>query len=126
MNNNCMLFTYLWSVDIRLRALSHGDTAVSPPPSPSLGAPRYKLADHRYGREEMLALFDKMMKAPDDLVIAPPLYVEKTQLPLALVQMTDEEMVCLILVCNLLLFCIFSVKYLRNHSNTMESYGLSF
>ena len=77
----------------RLRALSHGDTPVSPPPSPSLGAPRYKLAQHRYGREEMLALYDKMMKAPDDLTVAPPLYIEKTQLPLALIQMTDEEMV---------------------------------
>ena len=81
-------------VSLRLRALSHGDSAVSPPPSPSLGAPRsYKLAEHRYGREEMLALFDKMMKVPNDLVVAPPLYVEKTQLPLALIQMTDEEMV---------------------------------
>ena len=87
------LLPFLTKSFCRLRALSHGDTAVSPPPSPSLGAPRYKLADHRYGREEMLALFDKMMKAPEDLVITPPLYVEKTQLPLALVQMTDEEMV---------------------------------
>ena len=41
----------------------------------------------------MLALYDKMMKAPDDLTVAPPLYIEKTQLPLALIQMTDEEMV---------------------------------
>lgn len=78
----------------RLRALSHGDTPVSPPPSPSLGAPpRYKLAQHRYGREEMLALFDRNVKAPDDLSTAPPLYVEKTQLPLALIQMSDDEMV---------------------------------
>ena len=81
----CILF--------RLRALSHGDTAISPPPSPSLGAPRYKLAKHRYGREEMLALYDKTMKAPDDLAVTPPLYSEKTQTPLALIQMSDEEMV---------------------------------
>ena len=85
--------TYYFKYLFRLRALSHGDTAVSPPPSPSLGASRYKLAQHRYGREEMLALYDKMMKAPDDLTVAPPLFIEKTQLPLALTQTTDEEMV---------------------------------
>ena len=90
----------------RLRALSHGDTPVSPPPSPSLGAPRYKLAQHRYGREEMLALYDKMMKAPDDLTVAPPLYIEKTQLPLALIQMTDEEM-----VRNLLVFILITCPH---------------
>lgn len=41
----------------------------------------------------MLALYDKMMKAPDDLTTAPPIYIEKTQTPLALIQMSDEEMV---------------------------------
>ena len=41
----------------------------------------------------MLALYDKMMKAPDDLATAPPLYIEKTQTPLALVQMSEDEMV---------------------------------
>ena len=44
-------------------------------------------------REEMLALYDKSMKAPDDLTVSPPLYSEKTQTPLALIQMSDEEMV---------------------------------
>ena len=41
----------------------------------------------------MLALYDKTMKAPDDLAVTPPLYSEKTQTPLALIQMSDEEMV---------------------------------
>ncbi|XP_069695255.1 GRB10-interacting GYF protein 2 isoform X2 [Periplaneta americana] len=53
--------------------------------------PRYQLAEHRYGREEMLALFDHMVKAPDPLVSIPSLYVEKIQEPLALQQMTEEE-----------------------------------
>lgn len=49
----------------------------------------------------MLALYDKMMKAPDDLTTAPPIYIEKTQTPLALIQMSDEEMVSLfVLVCS--------------------------
>ena len=39
-----------------LRQLSSGGSMTSPPPSPSFGG-KYKLADNRYGREEMLALF---------------------------------------------------------------------
>lgn len=44
----------------RLRALSGGggsNIVASPPLSPAL--PKYKLADYRYGREEMLALYVK-------------------------------------------------------------------
>lgn len=45
---------------LRLRALSGGggsSSVASPPLSPAL--PKYKLADYRYGREEMLALYVK-------------------------------------------------------------------
>ncbi|XP_071451903.1 GRB10-interacting GYF protein 2 isoform X2 [Hetaerina americana] len=60
------------------------------------GAPhRYQLAEHRYGREEMLALFDRLAvsRSEPDLPLRsfPKLYVEKPQPPLALVQMTEEE-----------------------------------
>lgn len=41
----------------RLRALSSGGSVTSPPPSPAM--PKYKLAEYRYGREEMLALYIK-------------------------------------------------------------------
>lgn len=44
----------------RLRALSSGGSVTSPPPSPAM--PKYKLADYRYGREEMLALYVKENK----------------------------------------------------------------
>lgn len=44
----------------RLRALSSGSSMASPPPSPAM--PKYKLADYRYGREEMLALYVKESK----------------------------------------------------------------
>lgn len=53
--------------------------------------PRYQLAEHRYGREEMLALFDQLVKAPDPLSSFPGLFVDKTQVPLALIQMTEDE-----------------------------------
>ncbi|EMP39990.1 PERQ amino acid-rich with GYF domain-containing protein 2 [Chelonia mydas] len=44
----------------RLRALSSGGSVASPPPSPAM--PKYKLAEYRYGREEMLALYVKENK----------------------------------------------------------------
>lgn len=57
----------------------------------NLTTPRYQLAEHRYGREEMLALFDRNYKAPDPLTGFTGLYVPKPQLPLALINMTEEE-----------------------------------
>ncbi|KOC67726.1 PERQ amino acid-rich with GYF domain-containing protein [Habropoda laboriosa] len=57
----------------------------------SLTTPRYQLAEHRYGREEMLILFDRNCKPPEPLSNFSSLYVEKTQLPLALIQMTEDE-----------------------------------
>lgn len=55
--------------------------------------PKYQLAEHRYGREEMLALFDKSVAAPEPLKSISGLYVDKLQLPLALIQMSEEETV---------------------------------
>nr|XP_012135898.1 PREDICTED: uncharacterized protein LOC100874771 isoform X5 [Megachile rotundata] len=59
--------------------------------STSLTTARYQLAEHRYGREEMLILFDRNCKPPEPLTSFSSLYVEKTQLPLALIQMTEDE-----------------------------------
>jgi len=53
--------------------------------------PNMKLADYRYGREEMLALFDKNVKPPEDLAQFGTLFVEKCQFPLNLMQMSEEE-----------------------------------
>lgn len=48
---------FLYFTSCRLRALSSGGSVTSPPPSPAM--PKYKLAEYRYGREEMLALYIK-------------------------------------------------------------------
>ncbi|KAM9279542.1 GRB10-interacting GYF protein 2 isoform 10-T11 [Morus bassanus] len=74
-----------------LRALSSGGSVTSPPLSPAL--PKYKLADYRYGREEMLALFLKDNKIPSDLRDKEflPILQEEPLLPLALVPFTEEE-----------------------------------
>ncbi|KAM3857705.1 GRB10-interacting GYF protein 1 [Diretmus argenteus] len=74
-----------------LRALSSGGSVTSPPPSPAM--PKYKLAEYRYGREEMLALYIKDNKVPEDMQdkeFAAILQDEPTQ-PLALVPLTEEE-----------------------------------
>ncbi|EPY76286.1 hypothetical protein CB1_001451045 [Camelus ferus] len=77
--------------DFRLRALSSGGSITSPPLSPAL--PKYKLADYRYGREEMLALFLKDNKIPSDLLDKEflPILQEEPLPPLALVPFTEEE-----------------------------------
>ncbi|XP_029789444.1 GRB10-interacting GYF protein 2 isoform X3 [Suricata suricatta] len=74
-----------------LRALSSGGSITSPPLSPAL--PKYKLADYRYGREEMLALFLKDNKIPSDLLDKEflPVLQEEPLSPLALVPFTEEE-----------------------------------
>uniref|UniRef100_A0A4W6DLX7 GRB10 interacting GYF protein 2 n=1 Tax=Lates calcarifer TaxID=8187 RepID=A0A4W6DLX7_LATCA len=83
-----------------LRALSGGggsggggssNAVASPPLSPAL--PKYKLADYRYGREEMLALYVKDNKIPIDLHDKEflPILQEEPLPPLALVSFTEEE-----------------------------------
>ncbi|XP_072428945.1 GRB10-interacting GYF protein 2 isoform X2 [Chiloscyllium punctatum] len=74
-----------------LRALSSGGSITSPPLSPAL--PKYKLADYRYGREEMLALYVKDLKIPVDLTDKEflPILQEEPLPPLALVPFTEEE-----------------------------------
>lgn len=55
---------------LRLRALSGGvgsSSVASPPLSPAL--PKYKLADYRYGREEMLALYVKDNKVEGTVAV---------------------------------------------------------
>ncbi|XP_016394023.1 PERQ amino acid-rich with GYF domain-containing protein 2-like isoform X3 [Sinocyclocheilus rhinocerous] len=77
-----------------LRALSGGvgsSSVTSPPLSPAL--PKYKLADYRYGREEMLALYVKDDMIPVDLHDKEflPILQEEPLPPLALVPFTEEE-----------------------------------
>uniref|UniRef100_A0A8C5LVS5 GRB10 interacting GYF protein 1 n=1 Tax=Leptobrachium leishanense TaxID=445787 RepID=A0A8C5LVS5_9ANUR len=74
-----------------LRALSSGGPVASPPPSPAM--PKYKLAEYRYGREEMLALYIKENKVPEEMQdkeFAVILNEEPLQ-PLALLPLTEEE-----------------------------------
>lgn len=64
----------------------------------SQGISKPQLAEHRYGREEMLALFDisSCNLPPDSLKELSMVYSEKLQSPLSLQQMSEEETVCLL------------------------------
>jgi len=71
-----------------LRALTEpqqGTVNYTPP------LPNMKLADYRYGREEMLALFDKDVKPSEDMIALGALFIEKCRFPLNLIQIGDEE-----------------------------------
>ncbi|XP_054851074.1 GRB10-interacting GYF protein 1 isoform X2 [Eublepharis macularius] len=74
-----------------LRALSGGGSVTSPPPSPAM--PKYKLAEYRYGREEMLALYVKDNKVPEEIrdTEFSALLQDDPLQPLALVPLTEEE-----------------------------------
>uniref|UniRef100_H2Z8R9 GYF domain-containing protein n=1 Tax=Ciona savignyi TaxID=51511 RepID=H2Z8R9_CIOSA len=75
-----------------LRDLSSGSNVTSPPPSPATQPiMKFKLAQHRYGREEMLALFEKSDYVPPELLHAPNIISEDALIPLSLIPLTEED-----------------------------------
>lgn len=50
-----------------------------------------KLAEFRYGKEEMLALFSPELEPPKEIITLGALYVDSCQFPLNLIQMGTEE-----------------------------------
>ncbi|KAG8181621.1 hypothetical protein JTE90_015266 [Oedothorax gibbosus] len=73
-----------------IRALASGSQGAEAAP-PTMSVPRYKLAEHRYGREEMLGLIPKHPRAPESLKQFEHLAKQNFQIPLALTPMTEEE-----------------------------------
>jgi len=57
------------------------------------GASQYKLAEHRYGREELLALYKTTSSVSPDTQDT-SVMLPKPIPPLALVPMSEEEQVC--------------------------------
>ena len=52
---------------------------------------KYKLVEYRYGREEMLALFDNKVKMQPKMKEFTGLVTDRCQTPLSLIPMTEEE-----------------------------------
>lgn len=73
--------------------MSDGTSVTSPPPSPAVVTTTYKLAEHRYGREEMLALFAETREVPEELKEVPIIVSEKPLQPLALIPLSSDEQV---------------------------------
>ena len=77
--------------DFRIRDLSNGTSVSVPPASPG---PNYKLAQFRYGKEEMLALFTKSLKPPNiNEDVGQFILKKEISHPLALMPLTEEEQV---------------------------------
>lgn len=77
----------------RLRALSDGNNPGTPPPSPGIIG-KYKLADYRYGKEEMLALNNPNHTEPlEEIKKFTYIYVEKPQEPITMQSLSEEEQV---------------------------------
>lgn len=74
-----------------LRALSDGNNPGTPPPSPGIIG-KYKLADYRYGKEEMLALNNPNHTEPlEEIKKFTYIYVEKPQEPITMQSLSEEE-----------------------------------
>ncbi len=76
---------------VRLRALSGGNAGEGEM-KPAKGMKRFKLAEFRYGREEMLALFTGGFKVPQELKDFGDVILGDTSCePLSFVPLSEEE-----------------------------------
>ena len=66
--------------------------ATTPTPTSS-SAKKLALAEHRYGREEMLSLFQENPPLPSRIARIPDLVRTEATQPLALIPLTDQEQV---------------------------------
>ena len=91
MTDTALKFGPEWMRALCDRGPPQANQGNSPTPA-SIPVAKYKLADFRYGREEMLALFDPNIKPPEELRRDNPnLMKDKCQVPLALIPMEEEE-----------------------------------
>ena len=77
---------------IRLRDLSDGGAGTSQPHSPTVGT-KFKLADYRYGREEMLSLWNINSPPPDQVRKHLPIFSKDIQKPITMMPLTEDEQV---------------------------------
>lgn len=89
----------------RLRTLSSqggGGNAGPPSPTKPLQTPttptvylakKFKLAEFRYGKEELLQLFMDSPELPVDMPPVPPISIENSTSPLAFMPLSEEDQV---------------------------------
>ena len=69
--------------------------ATTPTPTSS-SARKLQLADHRYGREEMLCLYQENPPLPSRMANIPDLVRTEAMQPFALLPVTEQEQVCIL------------------------------
>ena len=55
---------------------------------------KFKLAEFRYGKEELLQLFTQDPKLPSDMPLLAPICLAQPSTPLAFIPLSEEEQVC--------------------------------
>ncbi|GFO40300.1 perq amino acid-rich with gyf domain-containing protein 2 [Plakobranchus ocellatus] len=75
-----------------LRDLSDGGAGTSQPHSPTVGT-KFKLADYRYGREEMLSLWNINSPPPDQVRKHLSIFSKEIQKPITMMPLTEDEQV---------------------------------
>ncbi|KAH9488015.1 GRB10 interacting GYF protein 1 [Bulinus truncatus] len=73
-----------------LRDLSDGGTNSSQPSTPTTSV-KFKLADYRYGREEMLALYNEHSTPPDQVRKHLSIFSKEIQKPITMLPLTEDE-----------------------------------
>lgn len=91
---------YLTPESCRLRTLSSQGGATSPtkplqtPTTPTANlAKKFKLAEFRYGKEELLQLYVESPEMPQNMASVPPITKVRPSVPLAFMPQTEEEQV---------------------------------
>lgn len=107
----CVLIRMGSSPSCRLRTLSSqggGNNTGPPSPTKPLQTPitptanlvkKFKLAEFRYGKEELLQLFADSTELPADMPPLPPISNVYSSHPLALLPLTEDEQVCSNISC---------------------------
>ncbi|CAL1545912.1 unnamed protein product [Lymnaea stagnalis] len=73
-----------------LRDLSDGGTNASQPTTPPPSV-KFKLAEYRYGREEMLSLFNENSPPPDQVRKHLSIFSKEIQKPITMLPLTEDE-----------------------------------
>ena len=77
----------------RLRDLSDAGSGVPGSPTTPTASVKFKLADYRYGREEMLSLFTESSPPPDQVRKHLTIFSKEIQKPITMMPLTEDEQV---------------------------------
>lgn len=98
----------------RLRNLSDGGANSSQPGTPTMSV-KFKLAEYRYGREEMLSLFQETSPPPDQVRKHLSIFSTEIQKPITMSTLTEDEQVIYGLCLTVYVVGVSGFIVYRNH-----------